>query len=504
MLSTWDQAVATLTEPYREGKARDHEHKGRVRRNEVAEHEWGVVTAQQLMRREEGQDRDRRALTELVDYETVKLGDLVVPGFMNIPTPHRDALREAGQWHFSRARGQRERFDRVDNCQKEAAVDIHCEACGEVVTRAARCRVALVCVSCRGKIGLEKRARLAKNRRAAIRLCRDAGLFRRRRQGGAWSEKLLTLTIPQIPHLGVKERIEFARAAWAEFAWRWRRWLKHHPDGRYRSAAWLKAHPSSTPRDGFGHMLARWVKHAEWTPGKDGLGHPHFHMWFLGPFLPGAKAGQDPANNTLRALWREALLAAAALRDDMVQISFHAAHAEAEVRAWFEPKPPMPGALRRSQARLLRRLAQSFDELVVDVRQCRPGPGSLQEVIKYLFKDLVGRGEAGAARDGSGRLEPEVWAKVFASFDGTRTTQGSRGLMSLAKRLESHAFGEGALCACGARGHWVVHRRMLTEEEKRMVEHLRAARRAERIAKCIPPPPQQIFKPFFRRDERVA
>jgi hypothetical protein len=377
-------------------------------------------------------------------------------------------VRDAGKWHAARARGQRERFERVDGCQRETAVRIQCESCGVLCEHVGRCRCALACTSCRGKISYEKRAKLSVARRSAVHQAFQAGLFRWNRKGGRWSEKLLTLTIPHLPELGVIARIELIRSAGSLFSRFFGQWLKSTP-------LWRPGLPSNAQTDGHdgpptdepiplsgkpprteesavrrdlaharrygarepgrhvgasgywayadyqGRSLVRWVRHVEWTPGSDLQGHPHYHFWFLGPYLPHA---------ILEAIWTRAVLAAARLRPELAD--------------W-------------SDAQLADRIGRAF----VSVEAVRHGPGSLAEVIKYLFKDVDARGD---------RLDPQLWAKVFEAFDGTRSTQGSAGFLGLAART-AHGMGDGVPCGdCGVRKAWKVERRPLTLQEREAVD----------------------------------
>ncbi len=442
LLSRWHSDVATLTEPYRERRARELRAEGHRRRDEWREH--------------------CEAAAEAARYRAA-----APDAFAEVdPLP---AVGNAGLWHVQRARGQVERFERVEDCRRETTVEIHCEGCGTLTERGARCRTALVCESCRGKIGYEKRAKLATNRRVAIDLAAKRGLLRHRRRGGRWSEKLVTVTMPHFAELGILERIDFARETWRRFARGWARWLNKHPD-------------ASTQLDAQGKGLARWYRNMEWTPGDDGdsRGHPHFHMWVLCPFLPGAGAKDDSRENVIRNLWRAALCAAAKPYDK---------------RAAAEGRPTLGIRAKRTRAKLEPwewREVEGLPATIVDVRACKAGESSLREVIKYLFKDFD-RGE---------KLDPAIWALVFEGFDGRRTTQGSRGLMSLALREDAlrryvvatpggelrevrasdfahadpHVVGAqdgrtwrlgGCACgACGAMGKWKLRLRPMTDAER--------------------------------------
>jgi hypothetical protein len=120
-----------------------------------------------------------------------------------------------------------------------------------------------------------------------------------------------------------------------------------------------------------------YLRVLEWTPGTDGVGHPHFHLWMVSPFL----------------------------RKRAVQVAWS--------RAW-------------SRAAGVRRLC------MVDVRRVegdtmRDGDGATSsvaaELCKYLTKDWID-GSAGE------RVSPSVFAQVWCALDGRRLRQSSAGFAS--------------------------------------------------------------------------
>jgi len=158
------------------------------------------------------------------------------------------------------------------------------------------------------------------------------------------------LTVPHLPKDTVELRIGRAAAAWPEFLRRLNGWLRS-----------IDAAKSS-----------HWFRVLEWTPGEsDDFGHPHFHLWFFGPFIP---------IDYLREWWRESL--------ESLGVSFNGNHP------------------------------------IVHIERCHDLAGATQELIKYLTKDIDAKGN---------KISPEVYATVYRSFDGRRTMQASRGFMKLAK-----------------------------------------------------------------------
>jgi hypothetical protein len=272
-----------------------------------------------------------------------------------------------GKWHRDRAKGQRRRIENVTDCRVTQKVVITCNGCGTINEEMGRCRVGLICVSCRGKIASEKRARFARARAKALNIGRSMGLLRSARRGGRWSEKMVTLTAPHAARHSVRERIMLVRTAWTHFLKSFNAFL------RMKGA----------------HGEAQWLRNIEWTPGSDGRGHPHIHVWFFGPFLP---------QGLLQAWWVEAL----------ADVGYH---------------------------------AEELEHVLPHVIAMRGTERDAHEVIKYIVKDIVA--------DGS-KVSPQVFAEVYKSLDGVRTTQGARGFLKLADRPEGRA------CACGALGCFTV------------------------------------------------
>ncbi len=121
----------------------------------------------------------------------------------------------------------------------------------------------------------------------------------KKRAGGSFSEKMLTLTVP---HLRAEEtqgalreavagmftfshvnaRMAALRLAWPKFMRLMRRWLKRN--------------------DPWGAQHFAYYRLFEWTRGSDGFGHPHFHVYLFCPWLP-AKGRAA----LLRSWWVQAL-----------------------------------------------------------------------------------------------------------------------------------------------------------------------------------------------------
>lgn len=265
---------------------------------ELTQHFRSELARAHLRRAMDGRRRYRRALDAWGEGEPWREA---TPdhdaAFEGPPVPRAiaalDELREASnqvRWHRSRAEGQRERFARVRGCGGRKMVAA-CRRCGEEREPVAEgCGVRRVCPRCDVSGAVARRARFG---RARGRLMIDAhryGLGLRYRRGGAYSEKMLTLTLP---HFGLEDasgvvreesrdslhaRIVALFKAWPLFLRRVNAWFRRRGE---RSVAYHRAF--------------------EWTPGKresDRDGHPHFHVYFWAPWMP---------IDLLRAWWAESL-----------------------------------------------------------------------------------------------------------------------------------------------------------------------------------------------------
>ena len=207
------------------------------------------------------------------------------------------AYESTSVWHRGRGRGQRERFHELANCGKGYA-QIRCKRCewsnlktggtkGQRV-RQIGCSINRACVGCRDRRAGERRAQFWRAREFVLDDYKRRGLTRRKRKGGRWGEKDFTLTLPDKLIDGghiVERRILVLFSAWRTFNKK------------------LAAHWSSRKRRAGDHALRQKIRpvwHAafETTPGADGLGHPHWHVWMVSPFI---------RQEDIRRWWAESL-----------------------------------------------------------------------------------------------------------------------------------------------------------------------------------------------------
>lgn len=202
-----------------------------------------------------------------------------------------DCLTRAA-WHKHRAGGQTTRFARVRLCGARIVV-ASCKGCGdERKPMPEGCGVTRVCPRCALQGAKERRMRFGRARGTVLYKAMRAGLTRKNRHGGRYTEKMLTLTVPHVTRaectgfVGKHARDDTHARILALFK-AWPIFL------RFMNRAWR-----ARGEDGF-------VKHHrafEWTPGGDRIGHPHFHVYLWSPFIPAS--GRD---NLVRSWWAHAL-----------------------------------------------------------------------------------------------------------------------------------------------------------------------------------------------------
>ena len=314
-------------------------------------------------------------------------------------------LPRASKWHESRATGLEEVFRRVEDCGEQFAAVARCtsSACrasrGTTNPEAGVLRVPLgcssrfFCDSCKTRIAVRFRREFQAARLGVIWAATLQGRLSRWRPRfgpeARFSERLLTLTAP---HVGTAvERVSWMFKAWPFFLKRWNAYIRDQlggaecTSGAKRGDGFLTSIP--VDRDGCPIELVRTLaqegRFFEWTAGSDGQGHPHFHVWAFGPFMP---------IELVREWWREA----------WQRVSGHVA-------------PSIMVDLRKV-------LGDTVEERDGDGRAVLGDDGEpkraniANELIKYLTKDW------GA--------EAEVFAEIYAELFERRARQTSRGFAS--------------------------------------------------------------------------
>jgi hypothetical protein len=368
----------------------------------------------------------------------------------------RDALSVA-KWHRDRDNGQKYRFRKLERCGDRVVI-ARCGLCQtDGKPHPESCGITRLCEKCSLQNAKKRRARFGSARkRVSIELNR-LGYTRKRRKlpvpGGRWSDKMITLTIPHflLPHVDedaeirtglrdgerlakvpaydtVMARIYAVRFAWPLFARKLGAWFKKGGmDGRRR-----RGEPKRTPIgvplvDG---SIAPPPMHRafEWTPGGDGLGHPHFHLWTIAPFIPEA---------LIQKWWREALIAVGVpLAPD--------AYVRVQVQAFRHFDFAAVGELLKGgnrQSLEWSRLYTRGGRISVGAdgspRGRKPGPSS-------AFEYADGWTIAEALRT----CADPIVSSLYMALEGTRLTQGSSGFFDA---------DEPPTCStCGAQGCWHV------------------------------------------------
>jgi hypothetical protein len=256
-------------------------------------------------------------------------------------------------WHHRRAVGHIERFERVYECGQEPFWLICCE-CGAARERHRVCRAGVLCLSCRGLIQEERRRKFKLGRERSVAAAGERGLFKLGRRR-SWSEKFLTLTAPHCSEHSVRERIDLISAAWTLLLKSLNRFFLNKAGCHKDAVAWQRSF--------------------EWTPGGDGRGHPHFHVWMLCPYIK---------QQHIRVLWRSALRTVGYSRT-------------------------------------------STHRVIVDIEAVKSPDGAARELLKYMTKDWL---------PDRSQVAPDVFARVYEALDGKRLVQSSsRFLADLDHRL---------------------------------------------------------------------
>jgi len=188
-------------------------------------------------------------------------------------------VRRVSEWHAARGQGRREKWKRIAECKDSNSVmRIECAHCGggshEVPVGCGHRE----CRKCRGVQAARVQRDVAAARASLRREAKRRSCDRKIR------ERLLTLTVPHvgggdvipardqkpietIPH-PTRRRIALLYAAWDRFA------------------DWLRRFACDLVPDSC-EDLVHFFRVTEWTEGEgDRFGHPHFHVYLHGPYLP--------------------------------------------------------------------------------------------------------------------------------------------------------------------------------------------------------------------------
>lgn len=282
------------------------------------------------------------------------------------------------QWHASRAKNKRELFQRVAKCGTDEGtkVTIVCRDCKTKTEIDVGCGSRWFCPKCRVETVKKFRGDFERKRLGLLTTATRAGLTRRRQERSKrWGERMLTLTLPHVGNAA--ERIDTLCDTWNRFFRLLRDRLRPHLQDP--SGITVDELPRASSPNGVRQReeleLSLWdlftyLRVLEWTPGADGDGHPHFHVWMFSRYID---------RHLVLGLWQ---------------------------RAYYEVR----------RARLAIGPIQEV-ALVVDIRKADNDPG--RELIKYLTKDWE------ISDRGARRASPAVFSSVYARLDGKRMRQSS-------------------------------------------------------------------------------
>jgi len=279
------------------------------------------------------------------------------------------AAKRSEQWHTERAGGQRSRFLDAAHCG-DGVISVSCP-CGSSRLSPLGCGIVRLCVPCRDKRAHKRRAVLWSARGSALAELEAAGKLAANRRGGRWTEKHLVLTQPDTRIDGVARRVRTIYDAWRPFSRRLMRYMR-----------------------GLGDGSIFYSRQFEWTPGRDGLGHPHFHCWLLSPYLPRELAWQ---------WWSDSL---------------------SGVGVETRPTDSLIWLGDATLRRVVREVHKGGQSIKI-VRLAQSTPGAAHPISYVEGWAVAERGKHG---EPSASLSTQ--AALYCALEGRRQAQTSRGLMS--------------------------------------------------------------------------
>lgn len=345
-----------LTEPFRHGRARHHDNEARDAKREyrAAVAEW---------------DPDDEESTVIARYDAV-------------------AAENRHKWHAGRAGGQRERFERVRSCGTRVMIAM-CKTCSHDRAPVPEgCGIRRVCDRCDVQGAIARRARFGRARGRAMLAALRYGLKIRNRGGGAYSEKMLTLTLPhrsladasglvrELAKTDVEARIVALFLAWPKLL---KKINRHWKDRLEFETTYHRAFEWKIARDP-----------------KDQAGHPHFHIYMHSPWID---------VKLIREWWAEALRAVGwpvaidAQGRNVISVDLR------RLREW--------------NGAAVRELLKGGREAALTLSRVTFAEGPGVDAFKYADGWTLG--------DILDFCSPRVSADLYCALEGRRLTQASRG-----------------------------------------------------------------------------
>ena len=332
-----------------------------------------------------------------------------------VERPAAEVQERRARWYEGRAHGQRGRFGSLAHCG-EGVVAVRC-VCGDERPSVLGCDVRRLCVRCRDASASERRERFARARGKLLERSYRLGHMRRLRRHGRYTEKHMTLTIPDQWIAGegaVAWRVAVLFGAWRSFS---QRMVRHFREQKER---------------------VTYFRGFEWTAGADGRGHPHFHVWLWCPWV---------SVELLRRWWALALHEQGVLVFGCGDARLEATGPGGRARrnSWPVSSPVVLDVrevkVRRARAQFEiikggRAIKVERPRLVVEA----VAPGGGVDVVGYV------EGWVLQEVDTNGRpVPPEVLAELYEALECRRQTQASAGFLALGER-------ECSCPACGLLG----------------------------------------------------
>ena len=347
-------------------------------------------------------------------------------------------MREAiasRKWHERRERGQRERFDKVRACGSRFMV-ARCQ-CGAGTGRKGEirmvpegCGVRRVCQRCDTHGAIARRARFGRARGRCFVDGDRYGLRRRFRKGGAYTEKMLTLTVP---HFGLADARPCKRGEGVRELAR--------DDLHARIVALWLAWPKFNRRV-VEHLRERgedhfaWHRSFEWTPAVDGIGHPHFHVYWFSPFVHIDLIRQWWADALREVGWRVDY--ADGVYDEGLTVGRRKVRQRDSIVVHLKK-------LREMNADAVRELMKGGHRSALTMSRIDLAPG--ERPYGSAGIDGFAYAEGWTLADVEEFCSPDVRARLYMALEGRRLTQASAGFF-----LDD----EPAVCACCGRSAWLV------------------------------------------------
>ncbi len=350
-------------------------------------------------------------------------------------------LESRAKWHEQRAGAQLPRFATIRACRTKT-LHVSCRACDTSLCEPVPCScgVVRVCEQCAESVAAKRQKRIAAARVEAMAGGADAGLFDGRRFGGAFSEKMLTLTVPHVTRaecravvrdgedvgvLGATEgfgltntvavRLAALRLAWPLFIRRVRAWLS----GKGRRGQRRRGDPRDVRHFAYYRLQ-------EWTRGHDGKGHPHYHVYLFSPWLPCESRAEDGSDNLMRRWWASSLEAVGV----PLPTSCGDCIAGRACSAGGAGKPHVMIDLTRLDGfnwSALKELVKAGDRKAIEAKlgtMKTPGDDAITYALAWTMGD---------AFEDQGVLPlpavVDVQRDLFCALEGRRLAQGSRGFL---------------------------------------------------------------------------